>query len=203
MKQIISVVLTIIMIVSFTIPCYATSNQNNETADKVVYVEYLEFYDNEQYYKDLAKNDGYTVFIHVGKEYAEIEMQRLKSVAECSNRLIGNTQARGSSVPTDTWNIHTQGAYFLEDPSTAVTSVLYTNFKIYGCEAYEASIFNEYDHTSITYYMHGHSSGPNSVTVPPLTRALNYYGTGDSSQYIYASFSPPVCVSGFINCIGH
>lgn len=98
----------------------------------------MEFYNNQQYYKDLAKNKGLTIIIDVGEEYADLESARIANEAAQNNQLVPVVQPRTGDIPTSEWNILQQGKKDFR--GTATNTICYTSFKYWGCTSYEEDV---------------------------------------------------------------
>lgn len=113
----------------------ATTVDVQETDSMELHVEYMEFYNNQQYYKDLAKNEGYTIIINVGEEYADLENERIANEAVQIDELVSEKQTRYGTPPTQPWNVLTQGTKGFS--GTATNSICYTKFLYCGCTSYD------------------------------------------------------------------
>lgn len=83
----------------------AADNYEAPNTEKELKLEYMEFYENQEYYKTLAKNEGYRLVISVGKEYEDLETARLEAEAQEIDELVPGTMARGTEVPTKKYNV--------------------------------------------------------------------------------------------------
>ena len=172
----------------------ATAVDVQETDSMELHVEYMEFYNNQQYYKDLAKNEGYTIIINVGEEYADLENERISIEATQSDELVSGKQARDASVPQDEWNVLTQGTKGFS--GTATNTICYTVYKFYGCTSYEVSIYNSSPYNTLKYRFYNTgddatyslSTGTSIIKYVPLnsnTRFyLGFYAPGQATGYI-------------------
>lgn len=168
------------------------------TADKTeLYLDYPEFYANQQYYKDLARTENYRLIIHVGEEYAELEEARIAEESTTVNQLVENPKTRGANPPTREWNILDNGTYNFE--GIADYSPVYTNYYITGWTSYEVSVYNNWDkYTAIgfAYNVRG-ANGARSFVCLPESTVIEYF-PANSTSHFYLSFDEPADVEGYI-----
>lgn len=173
----------------------AVGMEVQSTDNDEIQVAYMEFYNNQEYYYNLAR-EGYTIIILVGEAYADVEKERLEDDSEQTNALLPGTMTRGSTVPTASWNVISLGKY--DFSGSATQSSLYTNYKLCGSTSYLITVYNEYDSTSISGVVHGVQESDRTFTVAPLTTMVRVYNTSSKYDYIYLGFYPPVRVSGSV-----
>ncbi len=171
----------------------------SENEQLILHVEYPDFYNNQQYYINLAAFHGYTIYVNVGQEYSEVERNRIESKS-ASTHVLRDQFTRGISEPTEPWNCRIKNELSFDTHN--VTSARYTDYYVYGSLAYVVSVYNRYDHCSITYVPHGHKSDVQSVEVPASTTVIQYFGTEQTSDHFYLGFRPPCSCEGYIDCIG-
>ena len=200
--RIICVVLCMVMAMSLPMGVSADSYTNADTTKKLE-LEYMEFYNNQEYYKALARNEGYTLIISVGEEYEALETARLKAEAQEIDELIPGNKTRGTTVPTSKYNV-AKKQYTISGHS--VQSTLYTQKKVYGAINYEMSIHNKYSATSgltLKVTTDGFiQSGDMYFFVDPGKTVLKYGSTHHTSDLVYLAFRAPVSVDGYIKNAG-
>lgn len=183
------------MVLSLAIPCSATttSETSNMEGTEIHVDEYMDFYNNQQYYKNLVAQ-GYTVIVNVGEEYAEMEEARIEAESNEMDELI-ESKGRGTSVPTARWNINTEGKYSFS--GSAAYSTLYLGYLIYGHDGYGTTVYNKSETNTLTVNAHGCIS-ERSFTVDPLTSRLEKFTMFSASNNFYLSFNAPSYFSGTI-----
>ena len=203
MKRFFNFILGCVLFVSCAIPCAAVSN-NPENTEMDLHLEYMEFYNNQEYYKNLAKTQGYTLIISVGEEYAQMETERINAAVQQNDEVLPATDAPistyGVEVPTSKHNVSWWGKYKIDGLS--VQSTLYTEKKVYGVTDYEFSLYNRYDEDSdLTFKVTTHGfnkSGDDYFYVDPGETVIRYYQTSKTSDTAYLEFRAPVNVEGYI-----
>ncbi len=111
------------------------------TEDKVIELEYPDFISNEDYYRTLAKEEGYILDIEVPEEYADEEAARIEEMSENTDAATFDL-TRSQAKPTKKWNILTDGKYNLSAVNN-VSVTLYSQYLFTGWTSYEVSIYNE------------------------------------------------------------
>ena len=108
MKRFLSIFLSLVMISSALSSSVFAAEAQGYGSDnsQILYVDdYMEFYENQDYYMDLVDNQHYVLVIDVPDEYLEMEKTRIAGGAEV-NALTEGPTTRGTSVPTRAWNVN-------------------------------------------------------------------------------------------------
>lgn len=168
---------------------------------KELHLEYMEFYNNQGYYKSLAKKLGYTLVISVGEEFEKLEQQRIFEESQQPVRSIDEEVApstRGVSIPTKKYKITDTNQYTID--GHAVQSTLYTEKMVYGVTGYEVSIHNRYEKdTGLTLEVTTHGFLNNDYFyVDPGKTVIRYYTTHATTDTAYLEFRAPSAVDGYI-----
>lgn len=172
----------------------ATTVDVQESDSMELYVEYMEFYDNQQYYKELAKNEGYTIVINVGEEYADLENERIANEAVQIDELVSGMQARDASVPQEEWNVLTQGTKGFS--GTATNTICYTKLKYYGCTAYEVSIYNSSSYNTLNYRFYN-TGDSTTYSLSTGTSIIKYVPLNPETRF-YLGFDAPGQATGYV-----
>ena len=185
----------VLAILCLQIPAASATEVNGQEMDSHnLYVEYMEFYNNQQYYIGLARDAGYTIIINVGEEYAELEEQRIKNEASVVDELVPGGITRDGNPPTNLWNVLEEGAKGFS--GSATNSTLYTSYKYWGCTSYLVSIYNKSPYNTLYYQFHNTgddkqyslSSGTSVIKCIPLNPTTSFY----------LSFKHPCVVEGYV-----
>lgn len=200
MKRTINIIVCIIAL-SLVLHTHSAAITSDPITLKELHVEYMDFYNNQEYYEDLVANQNYIIYINIGTEYIDLERSRIQSQTVSNSQYYPDIVARGTSIPTSSFNVHKLGTKNVNGSN--VNSYLYSEVTYTGCVAYTISITNLYDHRSITCDPVGNTSGPDTFTIPALHTVLANIGTGDASREFYLKFPPPAWVEGYVKCIGH
>lgn len=190
------------MLLNLAIPCFAFSSEANEdSTDLVLHLEYMEFYNNQEYYKEFARTNDYTLIISVGEEYIDLETSRIYG-SNSKDRTITDNEIvpYGSSAPTDPWNCYLKNKRPFNTDNA--NSTVYMEFYVIGGTTYEVSCTNLYDHQSITYKTHGNSSGTQTISVPKSSTVIKYFAVDTDSTPFYLSFPAPSRTRGYVDCAG-
>lgn len=198
-------ILKTLIALSAVLSCLVSSSfatnpiQSSDISSKPeLHLEYLEFYENQQYYKDLARTNGYRLVINVGDEYADLERARIAQEQENASSLIPVSGARGASVPTKEWDISKKGTYRFE--GYANNSPLYTQYYITGWTSYEVSVYNNWDKYVTQGFAYGTTRGANvgvNFSCDTQTTTIEYF-TCKSDSHFYLMFQQPADVEGYI-----
>ena len=172
----------------------ATTVDVQETDSMELHVEYMEFYNNQQYYKDLAKNEGYTIIINVGEEYADLENERIANEAVQIDELVSEKQTRDGTPPTQPWNVLTQGTKGFS--GTATNSICYTKFLYCGCTSYEVSIYNSSPHNTLYFRFYNTGDGT-TYSLSTGTSVIKYVALNPETKF-YLGFDAPGQASGYV-----
>lgn len=172
----------------------ATTVDVQEVDSMELYVEYMEFYNNQQYYKNLAKNEGYTIIINVGEEYADLENERIANEAAQIDELVSGKQARDGTVPTKEWDILNQGAKGFS--GTATNTTCYTEYKYYGWTAYEVSIYNSSSNYTL-YYRFYNTGNSTTYSLSPGTSVIQSVALNPETRF-YLGFDAPGQTTGYV-----
>ncbi|MCI5498552.1 MAG: hypothetical protein MR419_03350 [Clostridiales bacterium] len=209
LKQLISLVMALMMALSCMVfvagAAEETENTEMSQKDSTMYVEgtvahindYMEFYNNQDYYINWARENGYSLFINVPSEYLEIEKERVLGENYASELLTG-IATRGLSAPTAIWNIAQKGKYSFVVETAA--SKIYTNYKFTGKTFYTLTTSNT-SNVSSGGTAYGVVGGPKSFsTVPNSTgTSINFFSTSNlTSSPIYFCFNAPAYLFGSI-----
>lgn len=200
MKRVLNTV-ACILVLSLFLHTHTAAITSDSITSKELHIEYMDFYNNQEYYEDLVANQNYIIYISIGEEYIDLERSRIQSHTESNSQFHSDSVARGTSKPTASFNVHNLGTKPVGGSN--VNSYLYSEVTFTGCVAYTISITNLYDHRSITCDPVGNTSGPDTFTVPALHTVLANIGTGDASREFYLKFPPPAWFEGYVKCIGH
>ena len=185
----------ILALLCLQVPAASATTVDVQKVDSMeLYVEYMEFYNNQQYYKDLAKNEGYTIIINVGEEYADLENERIASEAIQIDELVSGKQARDGSIPTREWDILNQGTKGFS--GTATNSTCYTEYEYYGCTAYEVSIYNSSSHNML-YYIFYNTGNNSTYSLSAGTSVIKYVPLNPETRF-YLGFDAPGQVTGYV-----
>lgn len=167
------------------IPVPATASDTNEAR---IYTDYSTFCSNKEYYENLAKNEGYTIYAYLGDEYSYSRTD--------SGNLITSDMARDFYIPSDTWDVVDSGTYTIDGYSNS--DPLYTEYKFYGTKQYGVAIFNfSYDYT-LGVSPKGFYEFGTYFTVEPRYMVFKYMRTYYESDEVYLWFSSPCDVNGYI-----
>ena len=158
-----------------------------------LYLDYMEFYNNQEYYKNLVLTEDYRLFINVGEEYADMEYARIMDGADEVDTLTSNVLTRGTSIPDDEWNINTKGTYHFTVDTDAPT--IYTKYYFTGANAYLLTVFNPYN-SSGGATIYGAIGSPLKVNAFFGT-VIQKYSSLMGSRF-YVGFHKPAHISGSI-----
>ena len=193
MKKRLSLLLVCILIFS-VVPTVGKASEIEESKD--IYVEYLEYYDNEEYYVNLAKNYGYTIYIHVGEEHAEEEAARFGISEESLNKNGEEIEPRGLSIPTSLWDISSQGKDDIDGFSNSTP--LYTEFKYYGITHYGVRLYNYSTTNTLTCVPSNFYEFGDTFTLEPRYSVLKFMTAYNTNTKVYLKFFAPCYVKGYI-----
>ena len=196
MKKIISVFLSALMVCSvLSVSAFAAETPREGTSSEpVLRLEYMEFYNNQDYYMDLVREEGYCLYIDVNEEYREMELARITEGTEKINELTAPV-TRGSSVPNKEWNIVQKGKYSFR-VDTASTQV-FTNYYFTGASTYVVTM------TNISNVVPAGGCAYNTVTgTSPFGGSsgtvIKRFAARSSSAHFYMHFSAPSYIIGSI-----
>ncbi len=201
MKRFLSIFLSLVMISSALSSSVFAAEAQGYGSDnsQILYVDdYMEFYENQDYYMDLVDNQHYVLVIDVPDEYLEMEKTRIAGGAEV-NALTEGPTTRGTSVPTRAWNVNTNGTYSFS-VSTAKTPI-YTNYYFVGANAYRMSVLNTSNVVPAGAYVYGYSSGRKFVeTYSSKTSTVVYsFPIANPNSHFYVCFLAPSYLMGSIS----
>ena len=125
MKRNFALLIVIVLLLLCVNPVSA-EEYSSERIPKELHLEYMEFYDNQDYYKNLARNQGYRLVISVGPEFEELEEARIRADNSEFDGLVPAQISRGVDVPTRKHNV-AKKEYKIS--GRAVQSTLYTEKK--------------------------------------------------------------------------
>lgn len=160
----------------------AEATQQNsvvKVSGDVAHIEdYMEFYNNQDYYIDWARENGYSLFINVPDEYMEMEKQRILGDDYAGEVLTGMV-TRGLKAPTAVWDISKKGKYEFSVESSA--SKIYTNYKFTGQTTYCMTTLN----------MSNVSSGGTAYGVIDSRKTFSTFGSGTVINFFHTSTLSP------------
>ena len=186
--------LTLVLLLSVLSPICANAD-TLETDSSSVYVEYEDFFANEDYYHNLAKEEGYTIYIHIDEDHEEDILERLSNYNN-SGTLIGDNTTRGLNMPTDIYNVAEQGVYGID--GWANSGTLYTEYKFTGIKGYGVAVYN-FSHTdTLGFYARGFYEFGGYFTLDPRYCMFKYMTTYYTTDKVYLEFQAPCYVSGYI-----
>jgi len=202
MKKVISFMLVVTMALSLvTFASAATEYDAVSVAEEetVLELEYMEFYENQDYYMDLVETKGYTLHFYVDEEHRDLEMARQAEDVNCVDEM-SSVMTRGTTVPTKEHNI-LNGALSFE--GKADYSDLYTNYYCTGSSWYTVTVNNYiYSNRMLTVRAYNVLSGQETTTFPSGTTIKKYTMKGSGAtaprNHFYLRFDAPVNVSGTI-----
>lgn len=199
MKRLICLSLIFILISSLATPVFALSTNSSESTDLILNLEYMDFYNNQDYYRTLARENGYTLVISVDDEYIELEKERISS-NNSKNRAVVDSDIipYGSSAPTTPWNCYEKNKRTFSTDNANTT--VYMNYYVIGSTTYEVSCTNLYSHAAITYKTHGNSSGTQTVSVPKSSTVIKCFSVDTDRTPFYLSFPAPSRTEGYVDC---
>ncbi|MCI8387534.1 MAG: hypothetical protein HFE63_03590 [Clostridiales bacterium] len=117
------------------------------------------------------------------------------SAVEGTHELIPKI-ARGSSIPTSTWNIANKGSYSFQGYSTTYND-LYTEYRFSGCSSYDITVKNHFDsNLVVTVCRAADGKVLNSYTFPGNSETSF---TLNVSNMWYLEFGAPCDVTGTIS----
>lgn len=220
MKKFISIFMSALMLCG-VLSATAFANEESteiETSDApVLELEYMDFYENEDYYMNLVEEKGYILHYNVPAEYDELECERIAKNAAENTELVPSL-TRGTSAPTKGVST-TGGGLRYSFAGHALYSTLYTDTYYTGATHYVVNFYNR------NYLLEdmGISNGGNlslqvraynvvsSMANKTIGNTGNPNGTGYVVKYamngnsvtaknarFYLSFSAPVYAAGYI-----
>ena len=200
MKKVIC--LFLIMVCSiFSLTAFAadTSNAIVVRGDVARIEDYMEFYNNQHYYINWARENGYSLSINVPAEYMEIEKARIlgeNSDASINNFLSGIV-TRGLKPPTAIWNIPQKGKYGFTVETAS--SKVYSNYKFSGKTSYVMNTLNT-SNVSSGGTVYGVIGGSKSFSTTGSSTVINFFYTSNlTSSPIYLCFNAPAYLYGNIS----
>lgn len=165
------------------------------TGDVARIEDYMEFYNNQDYYIDWARENGYSLSINVPDEYMEVEKQRILGDDYAGEVLTGMV-TRGLSAPTAVWDISQKGKYEFSVNSSA--SKIYTNYKFKGQTTYCMSTLNM-SNVSSGGTAYGVIGGPKTFSTFGSGTVINFFNTSTlASSSFYVCFNAPAYLVGSI-----
>lgn len=199
MKKLIALALVSILFFSLTTPVFASSTYEAEDTDLILNLEYMEFYNNQEYYRTLAAVEGYTLIISVDDEYIQLEEERI-GCSSTENRAVDNDGITpyGASVPNNSWNCYLKNERSFSTDNANTTR--YMDYYVIGGTTYEVSCTNLYNHAAITYKTHGNSSGTQTVSVPKSSTVIKCFSVDTDTTPFYLSFPAPCRAKGYVDC---
>lgn len=201
MKKFLAILLTMVLLFSYVVPFSALAVENTYTTEEnIMNVDYDEFHNNRAYY-DKFLDQGYTIYVYVGDEHADEEIERRnRSRSGEVHHLDDSDLSRGTSYPTeDRWNIHEQGPYNY-DVDTRFERI-YTEFLLFGCDGYLIDGYNYNANNNLKISIYNTINGLKTFSVPPQTEIYRTFGTTGKNAEFAVAFDPPAEAIGTINCL--
>lgn len=208
-KRFVTLVLALVLACSLAIPVGAVVAQEPTTAAPseriVLELEYMDFYENQDYYMSLVRDKDYTLHFDVPEEYQELEDARQAENGTAVQALVPGPEAGdivpyGPTVPTVAHNISTQGTYSFN--GEAAYTDLYTNRYFIGSAWYIVTV-NNHNHTNelltVTAYnviSKGTMAYKEGTTIEKYT--MSGTGATANTKHFYLKFHAPVNVTGTI-----
>ncbi len=168
--------------------------------EKVLEIECMDFYENQDYYMSLVEEKDYTLHFDVTNENRDFVLAKMAEGASDTAEL-QPAVTRGLTAPTQGHNINTGSLTFNGD---AEYSNLYTNKYCTGSDCYVVTLLNdtyEAAELKVTAY---NVLRPYQITYFPAGVTVKKYimsGTTYASaikQHFYLQFHAPVHASGTI-----
>ena len=141
MKKFISIFMSALMlcgVLSATAFATEETTEVETSAELTLKLEYMDFYENQDYYMDLVRDKDYTLCIDVPEEYQELEEARIAEGANDTDEMVPDI-ARGAGIPTVGHSI-LQGSYTFKGEATYTN--LYTEKYVYGNTQYIVTVNN-------------------------------------------------------------
>lgn len=202
MKRMIATILAVATIAGVPTSLTTSASAASLTEDKVIELEYTDFIANQNYYRTLAKENGYVLDIEVPEEYADEEIARNQKMAEESTAVTLGMM-RTADKPTETWNILTQGKYTLSAVNNAAMT-LYSNYLFTGWTSYEVSVYNS-RHDNFDFNVRAYENKfflddplSSDETVEPGHTVIMYVQPSSSSAEWYLRFTGYSTMSGYV-----
>lgn len=165
------------------------------TGDVARIEDYMEFYNNQEYYITWASENGYSLSINVPSECMEMEKARILGDGYV-NELFTGVVTRGLSAPTAVWDISQKGKYDFSVSSSA--SKIYTNYKFKGKTTYCMSTLNM-SNVSSGGTAYGVVGGTKTFSTFGSSTVINFFNTSTlSSTPFYVCFNAPAYLTGSI-----
>lgn len=201
MKRILCPVLVLSMAISLTTFAGASSEMTTPAVEgeRVLELEYMEFYNNQDYYMSLVEEEDYTLHFYVEEEYRELEAARQAESVNCTDEL-QPIMTRGTNPPTKEHKIF-KGA--LSFSGKALYSNLYTNYYCTGSPWYNVTINNyRQGNQMLTVKAYNVLSSQTTTAFRAGTTIKKYTMAGIGhvpvQNHFYLCFYAPVDVSGTI-----
>lgn len=185
---------TTLLLLCFVQCAFAAAAPLETETTEELHLDYLEFYENQEYYDNLARTEGYRLVINVGEEYAALEEARIASESGSIHDLISTT-TRGANVPTQGWNIANKGPYSFK--GTAQFQPIYTDVYVTGYTSYKVTAYNK-SNARTPAQAWGVSGGFEPFSCPAHSTVIEYFVPVSSSSHFYLKFFPYVDVTGTI-----
>ena len=183
-----------LLLLCFVQCAFAASAPPETSIKEELHLDYLEFYENQDYYNNLARTEGYRLVVYVGEEYAELEEARIASESESVHTLIPVT-TRGLSIPSKGWNIANKGPYSFK--GIAQHQPLYTDCYITGYTSYKVTAYNG-SNAKTSAQAWGVRVGFEPFSCPARSTVIEYFVPTSSSSHFYLKFFPYVDIKGTI-----
>lgn len=204
MKKKISILLCAIMMCNvLSATAFATEtpteNISNNNEEIVLELDYMDFYENQDYYMSLVRDHNYTLHFDPGEEYLDLELARIAENAAASDTLTP-VVSRGTTAPTQGHDI-TKGKLTFNGKSSY--SDLYTNKYCTGSSWYVVTLLN-HTYTSrmlkVTAYNVLSSQQVTNFSSGTTVKKYTMSGSGATAptKHFYLKFTAPVDASGYI-----
>lgn len=198
-------VLCAVLMLSVAISCTTFAGASMEEVtpivegERVLELEYMDFYNNQDYYMRLVEEEDYTLHFYVDEEYRELEAARQAESVSCTDEL-KPVMTRGTTPPTQEHRIFTGNLSF-EGKSSY--SNLYTNYYCTGSPWYNVTINNyRQGNQMLTVKAYNVVSSQTTTAFRAGTTIKKYTMAGIGNVpvqgHFYLCFYAPVDVSGTI-----
>ncbi len=194
-KRIFCIALSLLMLSSaLSVSAFAVDSEES-TPTNYLYIEnYMQFYENQDYYLNLVDTENYCLYINVPDEYIELERTRILSEASSVQSLRPNTAARGLSAPTIEWNIAQKGTYAFDVDTDS--SPVYTNRYFTGVTSYRVSVLNTSNVKPGVAYFYGNNSRPRTIDLSSAGSVIKNFNVSTTTTPFYICFTAPAYLVG-------
>ena len=181
----------------FPLSAFASSSPDAVRVDgNIAYIDdYMEFYNNQDYYNNWAFSNGYSLAVNVPSEYMDLEIERIVGNSTI-HELSSEPLTRGLSIPTATWNLSEKGKYSFSVESAA--SPIYTNYKFTGTHAIHVLTTLSISNRSAGGTAYGVDGGPQDFSTSTGTSISTLLFTSEYNYSFYLRFNAPAYLIGSI-----